>query len=98
MRKNNTILVAPLNWGLGHATRCIPIIRALLEYNYNVLIASDGEALKILQKEFPLLESLNLPSYNTTYPKKGSHFKWKMFLKLPRIQKAIAAEKRIVKN
>lgn len=98
MRKNNTILVAPLNWGLGHATRCIPIIRALLEYNYNVLIASDGEALKVLQKEFPLLESLNLPSYNITYPKKGSHFKWKMFLKLPRIQKAIAAEKRIVKN
>lgn len=21
------ILIAPLNWGLGHATRCIPLIR-----------------------------------------------------------------------
>ena len=29
MGNKKTILVAPLNWGLGHATRCIPIIRAL---------------------------------------------------------------------
>jgi hypothetical protein len=34
-----TILIAPLNWGLGHATRCIPIIRALQEqlYSYNCI-------------------------------------------------------------
>jgi UDP:flavonoid glycosyltransferase YjiC (YdhE family) len=40
-----TILIAPLNWGLGHATRCIPIIRALLKNNYIPIIASDGIAL-----------------------------------------------------
>jgi len=50
MKKN--ILVAPLNWGLGHATRCIPIIKALEENNFNPIIASDGVALALLKKEF----------------------------------------------
>ena len=49
------ILIAPLDWGLGHATRCIPIIKSLLEKN-TVAIASDGEALELLRKEFPNLE------------------------------------------
>ncbi|MBK5212583.1 MAG: glycosyltransferase [Flavobacteriaceae bacterium] len=98
MPKKKTVLVAPLHWGLGHAARCIPIIRALLEHNFNVLLASDGSALLLLQKEFPELESLELPSYNITYPEKGSHFKWKMLLKLPQIQRTISAEKKIVKQ
>ena len=34
MKKN--ILIAPLNWGLGHATRCIPIIKALEELYQNL--------------------------------------------------------------
>ncbi len=46
MKKN--ILVAPLNWGLGHATRCIPIIKALEENNFNPVIASDGDKKAIL--------------------------------------------------
>lgn len=98
MLKKKTILVAPLHWGLGHATRCIPIIRSLLEHNFNVLLASDGGALLILQKEFPALDSIELPSYNITYPKKGSHFKWKILLKLPQIKKTMDTEKAIVKQ
>ncbi len=98
MPKRKTILVAPLHWGLGHATRCIPIIRALLEQDFNVLIASDGAALLLLQKEFPELESLELPSYNIKYPKKGEFFKMKIFLKLPAIQKTMAEEKKIIKT
>lgn len=61
------ILVAPLNWGLGHASRCIPIIDELLERNYLVTIASDGEALKFLNREFPNLPSLELPAYKVKY-------------------------------
>ena len=41
MKKN--ILIAPLNWGLGHATRCIPIIKALEENTFTPIIASDDE-------------------------------------------------------
>ncbi len=98
MNSQKTILVAPLYWGLGHATRCIPIIRALLERDYNVILASDGEALALLRKEFPELRSMELPAYNISYTKKGSWFKLKMLLKLPHLQKTIKAEKKAIKK
>ena len=62
--KKKRILVAPLNWGLGHATRSIPVINALIEEGFQPIIASDGAALTLLQKEFPRLSSIELPSYN----------------------------------
>lgn len=61
------VLIAPLNWGLGHATRCIPIIRLLLERGHQVSIASDGDSLDLLKKEFPDITFFNLPSYNIQY-------------------------------
>ena len=98
MGNKKTILVAPLNWGLGHATRCIPIIQELILNNFNVVIASDGNALRLLQKEFPTLENITLPSYDISYPKNGSFLKWKLLLKLPHIKKAIAGEKKIIQK
>ncbi|GAA4232965.1 glycosyltransferase [Postechiella marina] len=95
MRKR--ILIAPLNWGLGHATRCIPIIKALLAYGFEPIIASDGEALLLLQKEFATLSSIELPSYNITYAKKGKHFKLKMIKDSPYLIKTIKAEKKAIK-
>jgi uncharacterized protein (TIGR00661 family) len=97
LEKKN-ILVAPLNWGLGHATRCIPIINALLENNFIPIIASDGIALDILKKEFPDLQFLELPSYRIEYPKNGKCFKWKMFKNSPKMITAILEEKKIVKE
>lgn len=90
--------MAPLHWGLGHATRCIPIINALIESHYTPLIASDGAALELLRKEFPHLESIELPSYQITYAKKASGFKWKLLLDSPKMLKAINEEKKIVKK
>lgn len=66
------ILVAPLNWGLGHATRCIPIINALISYSFEPVLPSDGDALYLLKKEFPSLRYFELPSYNITYQKTES--------------------------
>ena len=94
----NNILVAPLNWGLGHATRCIPIINALLENGFNPILASDGTALTLLKKEFPHLLTLELPSYNIEYAKKASNFKWKIIKNSPKTINAILQEKKIVKN
>jgi len=62
-----TVLIAVLNWGLGHATRSIPVINQLLNQNYNVHIASDGDALVFLKKEYPDLVFHKLPSYNIRY-------------------------------
>lgn len=93
-----TILVAPLNWGLGHATRCIPIIKALQENNYIPIIASDGVALELLRKEFPYIKTLELPSYQIEYAKNGKNFKWKLIKNLPKMIRAIWKEKRITKE
>jgi len=92
------ILVAPLNWGLGHATRCIPIINALIHHEFEPVIASDGNALALLKKEFPTLECIELPSYKITYSKKGSLLKLKMLIDAPKLLKAINAEKKAIKS
>ncbi|TYA70033.1 glycosyltransferase [Seonamhaeicola marinus] len=92
------ILVAPLNWGLGHATRCIPIINALLDNGFEPIIASDGVALALLRKEFPLISSIELPSYNVTYAKKGKNFKMKLLKDSPKVLKAVKEEKKAVKK
>ncbi|WP_269221644.1 glycosyltransferase family protein [Flavobacterium sp. IMCC34518] len=96
--ENKTILIAPLNWGLGHATRCIPIIKALQENNFTPIIASDGIALELLRKEFPYLKTLELPSYQIEYAKNGKNFKWKLIKSLPKMLEAIREEKNIVKK
>lgn len=61
------ILVAPLNWGLGHVTRCMPIIDELRQQGAEVCLASDGRALLLLQKEYPNLTTFELPAYNIRY-------------------------------
>ena len=96
LKKN--VLVAPLNWGLGHATRCIPIIRALVDLGFTPIIASDGMALILLQKEFPKLKCLELPSYKIEYPEKESDFKFKMLKNMPGVLEAMLAEKKIIKK
>ena len=62
------ILVAPLNWGLGHATRCIPIVDMLRRQGAEVILAADGAAYDLLKLEFPDLEIHTLPAYNIRYP------------------------------
>ncbi len=96
IQQKKRILVAPLNWGLGHATRCIPIINALLRHNFEPIIASDGIALQLLKKEFPQIISFELPSYQITYPKKGKHFKLKLLQNSPKLIAAIKAEKQAI--
>lgn len=61
------ILIAPLNWGLGHATRCIPLIRQYLTAGDEVVIAGDGDSLRLLRKHFPDLRSIDLPSLELRY-------------------------------
>lgn len=91
------ILIAPLNWGLGHATRCIPIINALIHHGYQPIIGSDGMALELLKVEFPDEVCIELPSYHIKYPKKGKYFTYKLLQNSPKVVKAIRAEHKLVK-
>ena len=61
------VLVAPLNWGLGHATRCVPIIKGLLADGYKVVIAADGYPLRFLRREFPHLEWVEFEGLKVRY-------------------------------
>lgn len=85
-----SILVAPLNWGLGHATRCVPIIRALERKGAQVLLASDGAALQLLKAEFPHLPAFSLPSYRIRYQTES--MVWNIARQLPRMTYAIRTE------
>ena len=69
MKAKKRILVAPLNWGIGHATRCIPIINALIDNNYEVILAAEGRPLHLLSTEFPKLEIIRFADYNINYSK-----------------------------
>ena len=61
------VLVSPLNWGLGHATRDIPIIYSLLRHDHDVTIAACGNARAVLEKEFPDLAIIDFPDYPVPY-------------------------------
>ena len=61
------ILVAPLNWGLGHASRCVPLIERLQSEGHEVVLGGDGESLTLLRKHFPALHVLPLASLNLCY-------------------------------
>jgi len=74
----------------------MPIIHALIKANFTPIIASDGDALLFLQKEFPLLKSYTLPSYNIKYNKNGKSLKNKLLFSVPSIISAVKKEKQIV--
>ena len=76
------ILVAPLNWGLGHATRCIPIISDLISQGHEVVIGADGQAAEYLKDRFPYLQHIALPELNLCYSS-GSSQVWTIVRQLP---------------
>ncbi len=91
MAKGKRILICPLDWGLGHATRCIPIIRLLEQKGAEVIIAADKRPAELLKKEFPHLKHILLKGYEIQYPKKGSMI-WAMLRSIPKIIKGIRTE------
>ncbi len=85
------ILVAPLDWGLGHATRCIPVIRELILLGDEVLIACDGTVKQLLKKEFPELTYIPLQGYNIHYST-VLPLSFSMALQVPKILRRIFIE------
>ena len=69
MKVKKRILVAPLDWGIGHSTRCIPVIKALISNNYEVILSADSRPLHLLSTEFPKLEMIRFEGYNIKYSK-----------------------------
>ena len=67
--KSPRILVAPLDWGLGHAARCIPVIKELIQQEAEVIIYGSAHVLNYLQKQFPTLEQIQSNEQEIHYAK-----------------------------
>lgn len=94
MFSGKVIFIAPLDWGLGHATRCVPIIRRLEKQN-TVILGVTPVVKKIFDEEFPQLRQVELPSYNISYSS------WlplwmKLGLEWPRIVSVIREEQKLL--
>lgn len=94
--EHKKILICVLNWGLGHSTRCIPIIQELQKQGAEVALASDGRALNLLKKEFPALQTFELPAYNVTY--RTNNMVLNLLPQLTTILGAIRKERKLIQQ
>ena len=84
MKNNKRILFAIMGWGLGHSTRCIPIIKSLMKDNY-VILSSNGISTTLLRQEFPTLKCIDYPDYAVNYPRNKMMFLPRIAFQLPNI-------------
>ena len=86
------ILIAPLDWGLGHATRCISLIKYLQQIGCEVIVASYGDQLILMQQEFPGINTIRLKGYNVYYSKFKRWLPLKILLQSPKLLLSIYRE------
>lgn len=86
------VLIAPLDWGLGHATRSIPIIHSFQALNIDVLIAAEGASASLLSKEFPTIRIIPLRGYRIQYAKTAIGLIGKLLQQVPKIMGSIKSE------
>jgi len=91
-----TFLFSPLDWGLGHTTRSIPLLKRIASEGHTIVVACEpGSASeKILKRFFPQADFLALKGYGITYAKKQRWFAWKMIRQIPKIMAAIKNEEK----
>lgn len=89
-----TIFHGALDWGLGHATRSVPIIKQLLKNNTVILGVTPLTKL-VFDEEFPGLTKIELPAYNIRYSKILPLWV-KLGLSSPRISRIISEEHKVL--
>jgi predicted glycosyltransferase len=88
------VLIAALDWGMGHATRCVPLINHYLKEGNEVVLASNGTAAEFFASYYPQLEvRTDIPAYDIRYPTSGS-MTLAMLQQAPRIMRVIRAEQK----
>jgi predicted glycosyltransferase len=95
MLHGKRILVAPLDWGLGHATRCVPVIRSLQEQGAVPILGADKGPLALLRAEFPDLEYVRIPGIHIRYGS-GTSQLWSMARQFPSMLRGIRAERAVL--
>lgn len=91
MPEHKKILIAALDWGMGHATRLVPLIRSFQKNGDEVILASAGKSNDFFKSYFPELLILKKPAYNIRYSEKYS-LSFAIILQIPKIIIAIFRE------
>ncbi len=92
---NKKIVLAPLDWGLGHAARCVPLIKQLQQQNNSLVIACTAEQKYFLEQELSGVDFMNLPGYKVRYASLLPL--WiKIFSQLPRLFYLVRKENKIL--
>lgn len=85
LNNKSRVLVIPLDWGLGHATRCIPLIKELQANGCEVIIAAETATKSLLENEFQQLTFLTVKGYRISYSKKSWMLPIKIISQVPRL-------------
>ncbi|MGM0650592.1 MAG: hypothetical protein ACQES1_08820, partial [Bacteroidota bacterium] len=96
-KKQKTALIAPLNWGLGHASRMIPVIRCLQNDGYTVTVAAGPPVDEMIRQEFPGLRILPIKSYNIRYAR-SRLLMLKLILQVPGMIRDLIYERKWIKK
>jgi len=90
-------LICPLDWGIGHATRCVPVISKLTELGFEVVVAASGRPLDFIRKEYPEIKFINFPGVSILYPE-NDRISLKLFRLLPALLHGIRREHQTLKK
>ena len=91
-KKQLRILIAPLDWGLGHVTRSVPLIRHILSLGHTVIFAGNESQQKYVRSVYPALHYINLEGYNVSYARSKYGMIPRIALQIPRLRKMIRTE------
>lgn len=83
-----------LDWGLGHTTRSIPIIKHLIESGFHIVVACNSVQKALLKEELASVEFVFLEGYELIYSKAGWKTRLKIFLQIPKILIKVKQENR----
>lgn len=93
------VLFAVSSWGLGHATRDLVLLRALLSARRSVTVLSTGRALRALRQELgDRCDYLDLPDIPVALSRTSLGFHLKMLVSLPRTFHTFWREHRFVRD
>ena len=86
------MLIAPMDWGLGHTTRCIPLMRCMQRLGHIVVFAGNEWQRSFIEQTFPAIENIHLEGYNVTYGATSGLEKVSLLSQVPRLRLAIKKE------
>lgn len=86
------ILFAPLDWGLGHTTRIIPLIRLVQQLGHTAIVAGNAAQRSYLQGAVDGVIYEELEGYNIRYSASNKWLQVGLLLQIPGILRSIQAE------